>query len=35
MLALGSAARFAGDRGKHKVLVIGHVKKFPELRGPK
>jgi hypothetical protein len=32
MLALGSAgppARFAAARGKHKVLVIDHVKNFP------
>jgi hypothetical protein len=28
MLALGSA-RFAGARGKHKVLVIDHVRNFP------
>jgi hypothetical protein len=32
MRALGSAgrpARLAGARGKHKVLVIDHVKNFP------
>jgi hypothetical protein len=29
MLALGSAGPFRGARGKHKVLVIDHLKSFP------
>jgi hypothetical protein len=28
-LGFGRLARFAGARGKHKVLVIDHVENFP------